>query len=476
VLRLVISTRAFGIEASVPSNMRPETVGFCANGNPGVNANKQSRLVRSMRISIFSAAARCVIFPPARASSTPACPVPVGSSRFVISDRWVRKLLWRMKREGDQVVVHGLRGRASNRKIAAQTRARVLELLRQPDWHDFGPRFASEQLAQRHNITVSDETLRQWMIEAGLWKSRKRNLDEVHCWRPRRSGFGELVQWDTSDHDWLEGRGPVRYLVRMIDDATSWSWGRFVERDATAFNMAVLWEYLDKNGRMVDVYTDRDSMFTVPARPKENPRAHVASDSLTQIGRALRELGIGWIPAYSPQAKGRVERSFGTDQDRLVKLLRLAKVNSMAGANEFLEQEYWPEWNARFARPMGEFPNQHRALTPQLDLAAILCHAEERVIANDHTFSFAGRQFQIARSEAQAGMRRQRLRVELRLDGEVYARYQGCYLSIGRVGSWEPEEKPPRKPPRRDHNAGGKSRWMDGFFHRPAPPLWTSLG
>jgi len=262
----------------------------------------------------------------------------------------------------------------------------------------------------------------------------------------------------------------------MIDDATSWSWGRFVERDATAFNMAVLWEYLDKNGRMVDVYTDRDSMFTVPARPKENPRAHVASDSLTQIGRALRELGIGWIPAYSPQAKGRVERSFGTDQDRLVKLLRLAKVNSMAGANEFLEQEYWPEWNARFARPMGEFPNQHRALTPQLDLAAILCHAEERVIANDHTFSFAGRQFQIARSEAQAGMRRQRLRVELRLDGEVYARYQGCYLSIGRVGSWEPEEKPPRKPPRRDHNAGGKSRWMDGFFHRPAPPLWTSLG
>jgi hypothetical protein len=206
----VISTRAFGIEASVPSNMRPETVGFCANGNPGVNANKQSRLVRSMRISIFSAAARCVIFPPARASSTPACPVPVGSSRFVISDRWVRKLLWRMKREGDQVVVHGLRGRASNRKIAAQTRARVLELLRQPDWHDFGPRFASEQLAQRHNITVSDETLRQWMIEAGLWKSRKRNLDEVHCWRPRRSGFGELVQWDTSDHDWLEGRGPVR--------------------------------------------------------------------------------------------------------------------------------------------------------------------------------------------------------------------------------------------------------------------------
>src|SRR5713101_2172621 len=101
------------------------------------------------------------------------------------------------------------------------------------------------------------------MITTGLWKSRARKIEEMHCWRPRRSGFGELVQWDTSEHDWVEGRGLVRYLVRMIDDATSWSWGRFVECDATPHNMGVLWEYLEKNGRMVDVYTDRDSMFSV---------------------------------------------------------------------------------------------------------------------------------------------------------------------------------------------------------------------
>src|SRR5665811_2426119 len=110
------------------------------------------------------------------------------------------------------------------------------------------------------------------MIEAGLWQSKSQRLTEVHVWRPRRSAFGELVQWDTSEHDWLEGRGPVRYLVRLIDDATSWSWGRFVERDATPFNMAVLWEYIEKNGRMVDVYTDRDSMFTVPRRKGESER------------------------------------------------------------------------------------------------------------------------------------------------------------------------------------------------------------
>ncbi len=126
--------------------------------------------------------------------------------------------------------------------------------------------------------------------------------------RPRRSAFGELVQWDTCEHDWLEGRGQVRYLVRMIDDATSWSWGSFVERDATPHNMGVLWEYLEKNGRMVDVYTDRDSMFTVPPRAGESKAQQSEADRLTQLGRALRELGIGYILAVFAAS----ERTRGT--------------------------------------------------------------------------------------------------------------------------------------------------------------------
>jgi hypothetical protein len=285
-----------------------------------------------------------------------------------------------------------------------------------------------------------------------------------------------LVQWDTSEHDWLEGRGPVRYLVRMIDDATSWSWGRFVERDATPQNMGVLWEYLEKNGRMVDVYTDRDSMFTVSPRPRQSLEQPDEADRLTQVGRALRELGIGSILAYSPQAKGRIERSFLTAQDRLVKHLRLAKISTLERANAFLEQEYWPEWNTHFARPVGDFPNQHRALTPQLDLAAILCHVEERVIGNDYTFSFAGRRYQIARAEVQAGMRRQRLRVELRLSGELQARYEGRYVEIVECGMRSiPVEPKQSKPIRKDHNAGGRSNWMQGFFDRPSPPLWKLL-
>src|ERR1700681_3114546 len=399
------------------------------------------------------------------------------AERMRVSERWVRKLLKRMKREGDHVVVHGLRGRASNRKLAPRLQTQAIEILKQPDWHDFGPTFASEQLAKRHGIQLSDETLRRWMITAGLWKSKSRKLPAIHCWRPRRSAFGELVQWDTSEHDWLGGRGePVRYLVRLIDDASSWSWGRFVERDATPFNMGVLWEYLEKNGRMVDVYTDRDSMFAVALRAGESQAERAAADRLTQIGRGLRELGIGWIAAYSPQAKGRIERSFLTAQDRLVKDLRLAKVSTMEAANTFLETEYWPEWNERFARPIADFPNQHRALTPTLELAAILCHVEPRVIGNDYTFSFAGRRYQIARDHAQAGMRHQSLRVELRLNGELHARYQQQYLNIAECGARvAPSEPALRKPVRKDYNAGGKSTWMQGFFNRPSPPLWKAI-
>ena len=395
------------------------------------------------------------------------------AEKIGVSDRWVRKLLRRMKKQGDRVVVHGLRGRASNRKIDSKVQAQALKILTQAEWHDFGPTFAAEQLAKRYEIKVSNETLRQWMMEAGLWKGRPRSVEDVHCWRPRRSAFGELVQWDTSEHDWLEGRGNVRYLVRLIDDATSWSWGRFVEHDATPQNMAVLWEYLQKNGRMVDVYTDRDSMFTAAPRANESKQERVHADRLTQIGRSLRELGIGWIAAYSPQAKGRIERSFLTAQDRLVKQLRLAKVSTLKEANAFLENEYWPEWNERFAKPVAEFPNQHRALGKEQDLAAILCHVEQRVIGNDYTFWFANQRYQISRNEVQAGMRRQTLRVELRLSGELWARYQGRYLPISECR--EPLTPPtPKlsKPVRKDHNAGGKSDWMRGFFNRPSTPLW----
>jgi hypothetical protein len=394
-----------------------------------------------------------------------------------VTDRWVRKLLARMEEEGDGVVVHGLRGRTSNRRIEEAVRRQAMGIVQQPEWHDFGPTFASEQLAKRHGIEVSKETLRKWLMTAGQWKSRPRRRQEIHCWRARRSCCGELVQWDTSTHDWIEGRGEgVRYLVRLIDDATSRSWGRFVQHDGTRENMGVLWEYIERNGRPVEVYTDRHTMFAAPPRAGESERQRREDDRLTQIGRALREIGIGWIAAYSPQAKGRVERSFGTDQDRLVKLLRLAQIKDLPGANEFLEKEYWPEWNERFAKPLSAVSDLHRPLTKETDLAASLSHVEERVIGNDHTFSFAGRRYQIASAAVQSGMKRRRLRVELRLDGVLKARYEGRYVDVCECGPKVAAPAAASKLVRKDHNAGGKSRWMQGFFDRPGPPLWQAIG
>ena len=399
------------------------------------------------------------------------------ATKIGVSERWVRKLLVRMKTEGDGVVVHGLRGRPSNRGIDEQIQARALEYLKQPEWHDFGPTFASQQLAKRHGIEVSKETVRGWMVAAGLWKSQPRKLGEVHRWRPRRSGYGELVQWDTSTHDWLEGRGEnVRYLVRLIDDATSRSWGRFVQHDGTRENMGVLWEYLERYGRMVDVYTDRHAMFMVTPRAGESAQQRRQADRLTQIGRALRELGIGWIAAYSPQAKGRVERSFATDQDRLVKELRLAQVKTLQAANEFLEQQYWPEWNQRFVRPLEGVTDWHRVLTPQLDLASALSHVEHRVIINDYTFPFLGRRYRIARQDEKAGMRGKSVRIELGLNGELRARYEGQYVAINECGVQESAPpKRPGQPVRKDHNRGGRSDWMKGFFERPGPELWQAV-
>ena len=398
------------------------------------------------------------------------------AAKMGVSDRWVRKLLVRMKTDGDAVVVHGLRGRSSNRRIDEQTQARVVELLKQAEWHDFGPTFASEQLAKRHGINVSKETVRGWMVAAGLWKAQPRTLGEKHFWRPRRSGYGELVQWDTSTHDWLEGRGGVRYLVRWIDDATSRSGGRFVLHDGTRENMGVLWQYVGCNGRMVDLYTDRAGIFTVPPRAKESVQQRQEADRLTQFGRGLRELGIGWIPAHSPQAKGRVERSFGTDQDRLVKHLRLAKVKTLQDANKFLEAEYWPEWNERFARPLEGVADMHRALTPQLDLASALSHVEQRMVSNDYTFSFAGRRYQIARQQVKAGMRGKSLRIELHLSGTLHARFEGQYLDVSECGVKAlAAAKPAAKECRKDHNRGGKSDWMDGFFELPGPALWQAI-
>lgn len=217
-----------------------------------------------------------------------------------ITARQVRRLLGRMQEVGDRAVVHGLRGRTSNRRISPETEQRAAEVLRQPPYRDFGPTFAAEHVSKQLGQTISKDTVRKWMIGAGLWKSRPRKAKEVHQWRPRRSCAGELVQWDTSVHDWLEGRGERLYLVAMIDDATSRVWARFVRQDTAEENMRVVWGYLERYGRPLEFYTDKAGMFETAPKPETDATTTPAA---TQITRALAELGIHRSSAHSPQAK-----------------------------------------------------------------------------------------------------------------------------------------------------------------------------
>jgi Helix-turn-helix domain len=234
--------------------------------------------------------------------------------RLRLTDRHVRRLQARLRGEGDAGLVHRLRGRRSNRKIPEAFTARALRVLRRARYAGFGPTLAAEHLA-RQGIAVSRETLRQWMRAAGLWHTRRRCVPPVHVWRPRRAAFGELVMMDSSPYRWLEDRGPASHLIALIDDATSRVWGRLVEHDSTEENLRTLQGWLQRYGRPLALYTDKSGLF-VTSRPVQWQEQLRGEPARTQFGRALAELDIEWIAAHSPQAKGRIERLFGTLQDR----------------------------------------------------------------------------------------------------------------------------------------------------------------
>ena len=249
----------------------------------------------------------------------------------------------------------------------------------------------------------------------------------MHLWRPRRSSFGELVQMDTSEHAWLEGRAAAEpVLVSMIDDATNRQVKRFFASDTTEANLETLGRWLRRHGRPLALYADRDSIFRVH-RPPSAEEARAGREAETQFGRALRELRIDYIPAGSPQAKGRVERSFQTDQDRLVKELRLRGIATIAAANAYLEAEYLPLLNARFAVPAASTVDAHRPIQGY-DLGAILSVQTVRTVANDYTVRHGGRRYQIERGSITGGLRGGKVIVEERLDGRRRLRFRGRYL------------------------------------------------
>ena len=390
-----------------------------------------------------------------------------------VTERWVRKLLARLRQEGDRAVLHRLRGRSSNRKIAEVEQQRAVKLVRQ-EYRDFGPTLASEYLSERHGMKMSRETLRGWMIAAGLWKPRRQRIERVHTWRPRRSQVGELVQWDTSEHDWLEGRGEKLYLVLLIDDASSRALARFVRHDSTAENLATLRVYVQRWGRPVAVYTDKASLFQINRPPKVDEQLR-AERPKTQIGRALEELGIEWIAAHSPQAKGRVERFFGTAQDRLVKGLRKAGVGTLEEAQRYLRRVYLPLWNRRFTVPPANPTDAHRPLGPEHHLDSILSHVETRRVGRDYSIQLGRVRYQIARQDVVAGLRGAAVRVERRLDGRAAVRFRQRYLATS-ICPPHPKSPPPTRVPKPPVRTGGRQHdWMQDFDLHARKPIWSIL-
>jgi transposase len=395
-----------------------------------------------------------------------------------LSVRHIKRLLYALKKHGDKAVVHGLRGQPSNRKIEEKIEQQAVKILATPVYVGFGPTLAAEYLSQKHGIEASRETVRQWMMRAKLWRGKKEKVKQVHEWRPRRSRFGELVQWDTSEHDWLEGRGEKLYLIAMIDDASSRLFAGFVRHDSTEENMRLLWSYLEKFGRPLSFYTDKASHFqTAEKRKRDEPGVEKDAVEMppTQIGRALQELGIAWIPAHSPQAKGRVERNFQTAQDRLVKGMRVAGVKTMEQANQYLTNDYLAWWEQELTVAPANGDDAHRPLEKGHNLAATLSHVESRQVRNDYTLKWDGKLYQIGREAITAGLRRANVRVEQRLDRSLAVRHGERYLPVEEcVTAAKPKAARPANTAKAHRTSKRSSDWDQNFDLKKGPKVWQA--
>jgi len=392
------------------------------------------------------------------------------AEQLEISTRQVGRSLARYREQGDAGLIHRARGQPSNRRIAPEVRKRAVELVKE-HYSDFGPTLAAEKLSERHGITVSKETVRRWMIEEKLHKVKRRKVRH-RAQRERRRCFGELLQLDGSQHPWFEGRGRFEPdLINAVDDATSSVFMQFAAAESTEAVMRLLHDYIALYGRPLAVYADLHSIYrtTRSATVEEQLQGEEAQ---TQVGRALAELDIKYIPAYSPQAKGRVERSFGTLQDRLVKELRLEGISDIESANRFLKEHFIPSHNRQFAVPPASTHDAHRS-AEGFDLDAILSHQETRVVTNDYTISYHNTRYQIARDSVLAGLRGSKVLVEERLDGTIHVRFRDRYLAVTELPPPQPratEPKPRREPtvviPAADHP------WRRDYRDMPDGPIY----
>lgn len=316
----------------------------------------------------------------------------VGAAEVLrLSYRQVKRIWKRYASQGDEGLVHRSRGRSSNRAKELWFRERVVARY-QERYPDFGPTLACEHLS-REGLAVDHETLRRWLLAQGLWRIQRRR-QKHRQWRERKACFGQLVQMDGSHHDWFEGRAEPAVLMVMIDDATNRTHARFSDQETTRAAYDVFEGYARRHGLPQALYVDRDSIYET-TREATVEEQLADQKPLTQFGRAMKELGVAVEAAFSPQAKGRVERRNGLFQDRLVKEMRLAGINDLESANRFLEEKFLPELNRRFWVKPAEPADVHRGLPRHLD--EVLSWEEQRVVQRDWTLSWQGRYFQISK-------------------------------------------------------------------------------
>ena len=337
-----------------------------------------------------------------------------------LSERQIRRLVKGVRQEGAIGVVHKNRGRPSNRRTPEKIKNKIIKLY-QKKYHDFGPLLASEKLIELDGIKVSDETLRTWLLEAGLWK-KKRKRKKHRQWRQRKECFGQMIQMDGSHHDWLEGRGPELVVMGYIDDATSNVFVRFYDYEGTMPAMDSFKLYIRRYGLPQSVYLDKHSTYKSPKELSSEAELGGHPQPMSQFERALKELGVEVIHANSPQAKGRVERLFGTLQDRPIKEMRLKGIKTKEAANEFVKG-YLPGYNKRFRVGAANETDVHMKLERYFDLDEYLCIKKDRTVRNDNTISFEGKLYQIEEK-----VKTKKVTVEKRLNGSLGVTSAGVKL------------------------------------------------
>lgn len=382
-----------------------------------------------------------------------------GGELLGLGYRQARRSYSRWQADGDESLVHGLRGKASNRRTAGALKKRVLRLYERR-YKDFGPTLAAEYLSEELGEEIKTSTLRRWLMAEGLWKKQKRR-GAHRKWRARKDHFGEMVQMDGSEHDWFEGRRARAVLMVMIDDATNLTYAQFHESETTEAAMLTFLGYVRQHGLPRSLYVDRDSIYE-SSRDATTEEELRGTGPLTQFGRAMKELGVVVIMAHSPQAKGRVERRHAVFQDRLVKDLRIRNVSCLQKANELLETRFLPMLARRFTVPASREANVHRRVGRGINLDRILSFQESRVVQNDWTVRWRNRWFQLTEANQKLSLVGARIVVSERLSGELELIYRGRTLA------WEELPGRPERASRKKTKAAGSSgakKWRPAKNH-----------